>query len=374
MDNADIVDDIVQETLTRLLDARWRLDRAALVAYALVTARNLVAEHQRTAAVAQRHAPRLAEPVTSASADDAVLAAEEQAAMSAAVQLLDEPDRALLLAREVDEISVAKLAAEHGVTPQALTARLARARARLRVEHLLVFRRAAPRSPQCRPVLEALSLGDRRRQATLHAGAHLLRCRTCGPLAEPLLRRRRSLSAFWPVSLLAAPWRSLRAHAGSAGTAAGAVVVAVGVLVAVLVVRADGPPPAPPPGPPPNVERATGPLTVAGEPLPFSSVRTLRSRVGEPVRAQRARVLSVPADEGFWIGTASEGRVWVQLRGGGESRPRIAAGRLVSFTGRVASAPASMPGRVGLSSAEGAAELVDTGAYIEVRTGDVTTE
>jgi DNA-directed RNA polymerase specialized sigma24 family protein len=33
VENPELADDVVQETLARLLEARWRLDREALVAY-----------------------------------------------------------------------------------------------------------------------------------------------------------------------------------------------------------------------------------------------------------------------------------------------------------------------------------------------------
>src|SRR4051812_31995240 len=50
----DAVDDIVQETLVRLLGARSRLDDRALGPYAIVVARNLVVSHWRRAASDRR--------------------------------------------------------------------------------------------------------------------------------------------------------------------------------------------------------------------------------------------------------------------------------------------------------------------------------
>jgi DNA-directed RNA polymerase specialized sigma24 family protein len=41
------VDDVVQETLARLWEARWRLERGALLAYGVVVARNLVTSAER---------------------------------------------------------------------------------------------------------------------------------------------------------------------------------------------------------------------------------------------------------------------------------------------------------------------------------------
>jgi hypothetical protein len=56
---------------------------------------------------------------------------------------------------------------------------------------------------------------------------------------------------------------------------------------------------------------------------------------GAPVTATRARVLAVPADEGFWVGTSQRDRMWVQLQTSGESRVHVRAGQHVSFTGRL---------------------------------------
>ena len=156
--------------------------------------------------------------------------------MVAGLAALREEDRRLLLDHEVAGIGTGKLAAEHGTSPGAVAARLARARARLRVEHLLALRGLRPPTPRCRPVLDALSLGDRRRQEALGAAEHLLDCATCAGLAEPLLTRRRALTGLAPVALLLAlpgrAWSWARANpvpatAGTAGVTAVAVAVAV---------------------------------------------------------------------------------------------------------------------------------------------------
>ena len=46
-----------------------------------------------------------------------------------------------------------------------------------------------PPTQRCRPVLLALSGGDRRRQREVDAGRHLLECEVCATLSEPLLQR-----------------------------------------------------------------------------------------------------------------------------------------------------------------------------------------
>jgi anti-sigma regulatory factor (Ser/Thr protein kinase) len=81
------------------------------------------------------------------------------------------------------------LAAELGSTAGAVAAQLNRTRARLRVEYLLAIARAEPPTDRCRPVLLALSAGDRRRQREADADRHLLECEVCARLSEPLLER-----------------------------------------------------------------------------------------------------------------------------------------------------------------------------------------
>src|SRR6478672_11469984 len=55
----DAAEDIVQETLARLLAARERLDEETAGPYAIVTARNLVSTRWRRADVGKRHEHRL---------------------------------------------------------------------------------------------------------------------------------------------------------------------------------------------------------------------------------------------------------------------------------------------------------------------------
>ena len=88
------------------------------------------------------------------------------------------------------------LAAEGGTSKGAVAMRLARARAGLRVEFVVAFRRVDLPTSRCRPVLLALSAGDRRRQHELGAAAHLLRCSTCAELARPVTERRRGIAAW----------------------------------------------------------------------------------------------------------------------------------------------------------------------------------
>ena len=81
------------------------------------------------------------------------------------------------------------LAGELGSTAGAVAAQLNRTRARLRVEYLLALDQTEPPTERCRPVLLALSSGDRRRQREVDAARHLLECDLCARLSEPLMER-----------------------------------------------------------------------------------------------------------------------------------------------------------------------------------------
>jgi RNA polymerase sigma factor (sigma-70 family) len=357
-------EDVVQETLARVWAERWRLERGALLGYAVVVARNLVTSVERREDRHRRHEHRLAEPATGVDPASEFLTAEESSAVSRALAALREEDRQLLLEHEVAGVEAREIAAARGVRANTLAARLARARARLRVEHLLALRHVTLPTPRCRGVLEALSLGDRSRQRTLLAAEHLLGCRTCGELAEPLLTRRRSLTALVPVALLvplSRLWGWIRANPvpSTAGTAG-----AVAIAVAVVVTRSPAPTPsaaAPSPTPP-----AT--LTVDGTPtLPAPRVGPMLDAVGRTAVARDVPVQSVPADEGFWVGGGPGDRVWVQLATRGrESSVRIRPGQRVSFFGHIVRVTADTPATVGLTPAEGAAELRSIGAYVTV--------
>ena len=73
--------------------------------------------------------------------------------------------------------------------PGAVAAQLNRSRARLRVEYLLALQDEEPPTDRCRPVLFALSIGDRRRQRELDSARHLRECDLCASLSQPLTQR-----------------------------------------------------------------------------------------------------------------------------------------------------------------------------------------
>jgi RNA polymerase sigma factor (sigma-70 family) len=371
-------EDVVQETLARVWEVRWRLERETLLAYGLVVARNLVTSAERQEALRTRYGPRLVEPATAPDPEAGLLAAEEHAALLRALAAMRATDRSLLVEHEVHGVGTGKIAAEEGVAPNTVAVRLARARARLRVEHLLALRGVTLPTAACRGVLEAISLGDRGRQRRLLAAEHLAQCTACAGLADPLLTRRRSLTGLAPVAVvLAAPgrvWGWARAHpapASGAGAATAAVAVTVGLLLSRDAPAPAAAAPAPVAAGPTAATPAT--LSVGGTRLlPADRVASLRPEVGRAAVARDAPVQSVPADEGFWVGAASGQRVWVQLKTAGESPVRIRPGQRVSFTGVVVRAPDGMPREVGLTGAEGAAELTAEGAYVLVGPGQLT--
>jgi len=189
--NAAQVDDIVQETLSRVMAARSRVQGDTLAPYAVATARNLIASAAQREQRARQLAHLLAEPEDAEPRpEDEAVRRADAALVNAALARLPQPDRELLLAHEVEGRDTAALAADRRSTPGAVAARLARTRARLRIEYLLAQRGADPPTDRCRPSLLALSSADRRRQAELDVAGHLLACDFCADLAR-LLREHR---------------------------------------------------------------------------------------------------------------------------------------------------------------------------------------
>lgn len=182
-------EDLVQETLVRVLAARDRIEPGMVEAYAIATVRNLMATMWRQEDREKRNRHRVHDPGEPERGEDLVVASEESAAMAKAVQHLDDRDRRILLAHEVGGEATRSLAEASGSTAGAVAAQLKRTRARLRVEYLLALENVEPPTRQCRPVLLALSSADRRRQREVDAAQHLLECDLCSRLSEPLLDR-----------------------------------------------------------------------------------------------------------------------------------------------------------------------------------------
>ena len=198
---ADLVEDLVQETLARVMAARRRLEPRTLAPYAVVTARNLTRSFATNEQRSRRHAHRLIDLREPVLPEEEALRREERRAITTALGKLSQHDQEALVAHEVEGTDTTTLAARRDSTPGAVAAQLSRARARLRVEYLLELEQAEPPTTHCRPVLLALSAGDRRRQRDLDAGGHLLACAWCARLSEPLLDRRRTDSVAGEVRI-----------------------------------------------------------------------------------------------------------------------------------------------------------------------------
>jgi RNA polymerase sigma factor (sigma-70 family) len=257
-----LIDDLTQETLLRLARSEQQLTADEQRAYAVVTARNLLTSHFRRQSVQRRHEHLLVEPDGATDPEQRTIDNEESAALASALTRDDPGERDLLFRHEVAGTDLATLAGEADVSSGAIAMRLARARANLRLEFLLVFRRLALPTPQCRPVLLALAAGDRRRQAQLDAVGHVVTCPTCEELIGPMTERDRRVAAGF-LAPLADLWRRLRRAFRSWWVR----VATAGMLVATaggLIVLADDPSGADdassgPRSPPRTVPAATAP-------------------------------------------------------------------------------------------------------------------
>jgi RNA polymerase sigma factor (sigma-70 family) len=387
----DTVDDLVQEALARVIAVRGRLDDEAVTPYAIVTARNLVTSLARERERGRRHQPRLVDLSEPERPEDAALRREEAAAVEAALAELPDHEREAVVAHEVEGVGTATLAEARRSTPGAVGVQLARTRARLRLDYLLALRRVELPTPRCRPVLLALSAGDRRRQLALDAGGHLMQCPTCASLSRPLVERRRSIAVLLPLLALWWLWRRLQAWVRRrpvlASLTASAVAVTGLVLVPPLVGRDQAPRPAPTTTTVPPRAAAPGTagpgggggsgvrLVVPGRSLlPVPGREVLARHAGQRVRGEHVPARGVYADEGFWVGTGDDDRLWVQLIGRGESLFQVRAGQRASFTGRLVPNPPGFARRVGMVPEEGAALAGRQGYHIEVAYGDITLE
>lgn len=359
-------EDIVQEALTRTLAAGLLLADDAVAPYAVAVARNLVAAHHSRRDLERRHQPRLLDLTEAPRPDDMVVGAENAAALSAAVAGLPAAEREVLLGHVTEGHDTATLAAATGTTPGGVAARLARARARARVDYVVALRRRQLPSPECRPVLLAVSAADRRRQDALDTAGHLLHCNVCAELVDPLAERRSVLAGLVPIPLLVALARVRSSgRPAQATAAAGVAVLLAGAAGAALLANQSARPPgsagtaeaagargttgaagaaspaaAPPVAPPsaaapspagPSV-RAPGPSvgtgtprTAAREPAGGEAVAGVRTLVGI--------VTDVAAPYGFWM-RAGGREVYVAFTGLPARRVRLGDRAAVSGTTR----------------------------------------
>ena len=185
-----VVDDLVQEAIARVMAARSRVVGDALEPYAVATARNLVARHARSNDQARSKAHLLIATEEAESPGERVLKEEDRQLVARALTRLAPGERDLMLAHDLQGVELSTIAEDRDSTPGALAAALNRTRAKLRVEYLLAREEVDPPHDRCRPVLRAVSLGDRRRQRELDVAGHLLECDVCSRLSAELLERR----------------------------------------------------------------------------------------------------------------------------------------------------------------------------------------
>lgn len=227
--------DVVQEAIARTLEVRPRLADDVVGPYAMTVARNLVSGLRKRQALKRRHQARLFERPGDLDAAEELTRSERDAAVRSAIAALPESERIVLLGHVVDEHDTAQLAELVGSTPGGVAARLARARARARVDYLLALRRQHLPSSACRPVLLAISAADRRRQDALGTAEHLRLCPICPTLVPPLAERSSTLAGLVPLPLLLlVPRLRARSHVQVAVSTAAAVLV-VGSVTALQV-------------------------------------------------------------------------------------------------------------------------------------------
>jgi RNA polymerase sigma factor (sigma-70 family) len=197
--DAHQIDDVVQETMVRMLEVAPRLEVEALASYAFAVARNLITSGVRSESTARRNLPRLLDRHEPSRPDVVATDAEARRALGAALAKLSPTVRDQLLSRDLDRRPLHEVAAESNVSSGVLASQLHRTRARLRVDYLLALRKVDLPTATCEKVLVAISAADHRRQASLRAGAHLDTCAVCSELSPPLLSRDPALAGWAPL-------------------------------------------------------------------------------------------------------------------------------------------------------------------------------
>jgi RNA polymerase sigma factor (sigma-70 family) len=372
-----LIDDLTQEALARLADTEHTLSPDGERAYAVVIARNLLASHYRGESVRGRHAHRLVDRAGSDDPAQLTIDKEETEALASALTRLDPAERDLLVRHVVTGADLATLAGEGNVSRGAIAMRLARARANLRLEFLLVFRRVELPTDRCRPVLLAMAVGDARRQAQLDAAGHLEQCPVCAELVEPMTQHDRRIAGWLFVPLVEGvrrAWRAIAGHPVQAASAALVALAATGLVVAAdrspetadrpttavapstsevmpttsaVTSTTAAPVPAPVP-PPPSSAVATEPAAPetpppateppCPAPAPLDEI-DLAAASGCPFAVTVVSVTELSGADGFTAVTAGGVPVSVQLAGTPSLPVPLSPGLQVSVVGTISSAP-----------------------------------
>ena len=102
-------------------------------------------------------------------------------------------------------------------------------------------------------------------------------------------------------------------------------------------------------------------------PLTGSPTASLAAYSGQRATATSVQVQSVPADEGFWVGSSSGDRIWVQLTGArGESPFRVKQRDHVSFSGTTTPNGTGFAEKAGVTDTEGKTQLEAEGFHLSV--------
>jgi hypothetical protein len=121
--------------------------------------------------------------------------------------------------------------------------------------------------------------------------------------------------------------------------------------------------------------QAGGPGTVTAggtNLLGAATAADLGTQDGQEAVGRTVKVQSVPADEGFWVGTNEQDRLWVQLTGvRGESDYKVKQDDAIDFSGTVTKAASGFASKAGVTAAEGADQLTEQGYYVSVPASSV---
>jgi RNA polymerase sigma factor (sigma-70 family) len=389
LNNAD-AEDVAQEAISRLLTASERLASDAWLPFALTTTSNLIADAYRREQRERKHRHRLVERDDSGPELD-YLDIEQAAAVRAALDGLPLEDRQLLVDHS-DGRSTHELAAASLSTPAAIAARLARTRARLRLDYLLALRRVELPTVTCRRVLLAVSAADQRRQQALDAADHLAECHTCTALVPPLAERRSRLAgiAIAPLIVLGTFGGRLHLAAKSQAVQAATVTTAVAAAAAVVATQThhahtSHPPAAAstartiptgqtatlsPQAPGPTVTRGIVETASGSYLLPQPTAGALEAFVGQEILVSDMAVQSVPSHPGFWIGTANQ-RLYVHIADPAAVHTPVRVGQRVSFRAQVQANPAGFADTDGVNQQEGSTILTQQGVHLNVQAANL---
>jgi len=126
-------DDVTQDTLVAAMrHGVARADESRLRAWLRSTARNFALAARRSAGRRRRRETQVARPERLPSASDALERIELQRRLAEAVRALPSPEREIVALRYFDDCTPREIARQLGLTPNAVSSRLTRARAKLR--------------------------------------------------------------------------------------------------------------------------------------------------------------------------------------------------------------------------------------------------